>query len=91
MSKKLQTYLDQNINFWNKMQGKPEINVSDINSAIAQDIFDSLDADLSPENLHCDGEISASAAMKKYKLFRAAGDQLLVMGYRPTNTYSEFA
>lgn len=34
--------------------------------------FNILSGELSPENLHCDGEISASAARKKYNHFMAA-------------------
>jgi hypothetical protein len=33
--------------------------------------FSKLSCDLSPENLHCDGEISRSAAMKKASALRA--------------------
>ena len=29
----------------------------------------SLDSDLSPENLHCDGEITARQAQAKYKMY----------------------
>lgn len=38
----------------------------------ARIIFEMLSCDLSPENLHCDGEISAAAARKKATVFNAA-------------------
>ena len=44
--------------------------------AAAKKIFDMLDCDLSPENLHCDGEISNAAAKKKEKAFNAAWKEL---------------
>jgi len=42
----------------------------------ARNIFSLLAGDLSPENLHCDGEISAAAARRKFKFFNAAWKQL---------------
>ena len=65
--------------------------VNNINQQIADRIFDSLDCDLSPENLYCDGEISVAAARRKAKLFYGAGDELLKLGFEPCNTWSEFA
>lgn len=38
----------------------------------AKVIFEMLACDLSPENLHCDGEISNAAARKKANSFNAA-------------------
>ena len=35
-------------------------------------VADMIDCDLSPENLHCDGEISRSAAAKKARKLNAA-------------------
>ena len=39
-------------------------------------IAKSIDAGLSPENLHCDGEISASEARKKYNQLTAVLKEL---------------
>ena len=39
-------------------------------------IVDRLDGDLSPENLHCDGEISHSQAMAKYRFYKLVADEL---------------
>jgi len=42
--------------------------VLDLNNAKdRQAIADRIDSDLSPENLHCDGEISHAEAERKYK------------------------
>lgn len=47
----------------------------DLNSAEdRKKIADKIDCDLSPENLHCDGEISAAKAHRKYvHLVKIAG------------------
>ncbi len=38
--------------------------------------FDRLCCELSPENLHCDGEISHTAAMKKYRAIKTEWKQI---------------
>jgi hypothetical protein len=47
---------------------------------LTQESFDSicsqLDGDLSPENLHCDGEISHSQAQAKYRFYKLVADEL---------------
>jgi len=50
-------------------------------------IAEQLDSDLSPENLHCDGEISQAQAMKKYRALSKAAEQLLKLD--PTQTVEE--
>ena len=40
------------------------------------ELVDRLNGDLSPENLHCDGEISASEAQKKYRFYQAVAREL---------------
>ena len=50
-------------------------------------IAEQLDCDLSPENLHCDGEISQAQAMKKYRALSKAAEQLLKLD--PTVTVEE--
>ena len=47
--------------------------------AKAKIIFERLAGDLSPENLHCDGEISAAAARKKATVLNTAWKQLEVI------------
>ena len=50
-------------------------------------IAEQLDSDLSPENLHCDGEISQAQAMKKYRALSKAAEQLIKLD--PTQTVEE--
>ena len=50
-------------------------------------IAEQLDSDLSPENLHCDGEISQAQAMKKYRALSKVAEQLIKLD--PTVTVEE--
>lgn len=88
-TKNLQSYLDSRFNRWAKITGKGDIiNVSDLNQEVADKIFYSLDADMSPENLHCDGEISHREAQKRARLFLAAAAELEKMGFeRPADLW----
>jgi len=52
-------------NFWNKIQNKPEITIP-TNKQECEPLFNTLECKLSPENLHCDGEISRADANRKY-------------------------
>ena len=65
--KNLQSYIDQK-NAWGNIFGKPGITFP-LDQKTVDSLARSLDSDLSPENLHCDGEISASAAQKKYNYY----------------------
>jgi hypothetical protein len=56
-------------NAWVKMLAGKGGSGREINLSKAEDlkyVLDCIECDLSPENLHCDGEISASAARAKY-------------------------
>ena len=82
--KNLTTYVDSCINL-------RLTDINNINQKIADRIFDSLDGDLSPENLCCDGEIGAAAARRQEKFLYKAGYELLKLGFKPSNTWSQFA
>lgn len=89
MSKKaLQNIIDQQ-NFWAKISNKPEVNIDTLTAEQAEDIYETIDCGLSPENLHCDGEISRSAAMKKYNTYMQAVKELKRMGHPVPNTCYE--
>jgi len=61
-------------NRWNAIFGGTPL---DLNSAKDRvEIAASIDADLSPENLHCDGEISQAQAMAKYRKLSTVAKQL---------------
>ena len=53
------------------------------------DLIDSLNGDLSPENLHCDGEISASEARTKYQFLKTVADDLADYTWKNSLTMRE--
>ena len=68
----IEQYVDQK-NQWAGMFGGKKLSL--LNKEDRQRIADSLDADLSPENLTCDGELSAAEVRKRHSfLTRAAMD-----------------
>jgi hypothetical protein len=94
MSKQALRKVIEQHNFFAKWAEKPEININDLykitdeNITTANELYDSIEGHLSPENLHCDGEISRTEAMKKYRMYMGAVDQLVKMGYRiPDDCY----
>jgi hypothetical protein len=54
-----------------------------------QRVADALDADLSPENLTCDGELPRSQVQARYKALTTAANQLKQLD--PTVKMYEFA
>lgn len=42
-----------------------------------KDVANRIDCALSPENLHCDGEISRAEANRKFKFLTKAAEQLM--------------
>lgn len=64
----------ENKNRWAAIfQGKE---LSLLNAADRQTIADSIDADLSPENLTCDGELRGSQVQAKYRMLIKAAREL---------------
>lgn len=70
----LTNYVEQ-LNSWNAIFNKPGIEFP-LDAQSAQAIGSKIDGELSPENLHCDGEISASQAMQKYNFLTSVLDEL---------------
>ena len=70
----LTNYVEQ-LNSWNAIFGKSGIEFP-LDAQSAQAIGSKLDGELSPENLHCDGEISHAQAMKKYNFLTGVLDEL---------------
>lgn len=69
----LERYVDRK-NAWTKIfNGQP---LSLNNAKDRQKIADSIDADLSPENLTCDGELSRSQVNVRYRELAQAAKQL---------------
>ena len=84
--KALQTYID-NKNRWNAIfKGEQfELGSAKGRKRVAQ----SLDADLSPENLTCDGELSRAEIAMRYKLLIQASQELTRLD--PTVKMYEFS
>lgn len=72
---KLQKYLDEQ-NRWDAFFGKPAVSISSLDQKSVDELASSIDCQLSPENLHCDGEISLAEANRKYKKLANAADDL---------------
>ena len=53
-----------------------------------QKIADSIDAELSPENLTCDGELSRSQVQQRYQFLTRAAQEL--QSIDPSVTFYEF-
>ena len=61
----LKKYIEDN-NRWIALFGNPAMTFP-LTQADADSLARTLDSALSPENLHCDGEISQAEAMRKYR------------------------
>jgi len=64
-----------NQNRWNTMFGTAAINFP-LTQNDCNEIAKDLDCKLSPENLHCDGEISVAEANRKYKFYSKVYEEL---------------
>ena len=70
----LATYVDRK-NSFAKIFGSRQLSLQ--NAADRQAIADSIDSDLSPENLTCDGELSRSQVNARYRQLTSVAKQLL--------------
>ena len=73
--KALTAYIDQQ-NRWNAIFGKPAMNINGLTQTEIDRIGNEIDMGLSPENLHCDGEISVAEANRKYRNYMKIVDDL---------------
>ena len=65
--KALKEYIDRR-NQWNAIFGSAPTTLP-LSQKAVDDLARQLDGDLSPENLHCDGEISVAEANRKYRFY----------------------
>ena len=72
--KNLTAYVEAK-NKWNALFGTAPMTFP-LSQANANDLMNSIGSELSPENLHCDGEISRSQAQAKYKHLTTVQKQL---------------
>ena len=84
--KDLKAFVDHQ-NSFAKIFGRPAL---DLNSAVdRQKIADSIDCQLSPENLTCDGELSRSQVQARYRNLTRCAQQLLKLD--PSVKFYEFS
>lgn len=69
----LKAYVDQK-NRWNKIFNGEQFELN--TAAGRQRVANSLDADMSPENLTCDGELSRTQVARRYRELTKAGAEL---------------
>ena len=81
----LEQYVEQK-NSWGKLFGNKPLSL--LNAKDRQKIADSLDSDLSPENLTCDGELRGSAVQQKYRYLTRCAEELLSID--PSVQFYEF-
>ena len=82
----LQKYIDQK-NRWNILIKSPQFEIKTAQGR--QSVANSLDCDLSPENLSCDGELSRSQVQAKYRALTQVAKELQKLD--PTVKFYEFA
>lgn len=71
--KALNEYVAQK-NAWGKLFGSKPLSLSSAQDR--QKLADSIDSELSPENLTCDGELSRAQVQQKYKRLTTVAKQL---------------
>jgi hypothetical protein len=70
----LEQYVEQK-NSWGAIFGSKPLSL--LNAKDRQKIADSIDADLSPEKLTCDGELRGSQVQAKYRMLTRCAEELL--------------
>jgi hypothetical protein len=73
-------------NSWGKLFGNKPLSL--LSATDRQKIADSIDSDLSPENLTCDGELPRSQVQARYKMLTRAAQEL--QSIDPAVTFYEF-
>jgi len=82
----LESYVERK-NSWGKLFGSKQLSL--LNAKDRQAIANNIDADLSPENLTCDGELSGSQVRQRQAyLFRCAEELISI---DPSVTFYELS
>lgn len=78
-------------NFWRRLSGKPDYDINNLTQADVNDIVETLDCNMSPENLCCDGEISGAQIARRRRMFTGAYTEISKLaankGYTLPQTY----
>ena len=78
--KHLKAYIESE-NFLKRFMSQPEFRIEVLDQTMADELFSSIECDLSPENLCCDGELSDNEVRTKKRMLDGAHAQLLKMGF----------
>ena len=70
----LEQYVESK-NQWRALFGKQPWSL--LNAVDRQRIAETIEAELSPENLTCDGELSATQVRRRFQMLRRCADELL--------------
>ena len=84
--KALNAYLDQK-NKWNKLFKSKQYEIATAKGR--QEVADCIDAELSPENLTCDGELTRSQVQARYRALTSAARDLQKLD--PSVKFYEYA
>ena len=68
-------------NFMRKFFNKAPLTIHSLTQEDVNDLVRSIDGSLSPENLHCDGEITRTQAQVKYRNLTGALMELRHLGF----------
>lgn len=79
--KNLQIYIQQQ-NVWRGYAKQPLYDIDNLSADDVTELASALSSNLSPENLHCDGEISITQARAKYSFFMKVIMDLGKVGHR---------
>lgn len=82
----IEQYVDQK-NAWAKLFGHKPLSL--MNAKDRQKIAESIDCDLSPENLTCDGEVRGAQLQAKYRMLTRAAQEL--QSIDPSVTFYEYS
>lgn len=82
----IEQYVD-GINRWGALFGNKPLSL--LNAKDRQKIADRIDADLSPENLTCDGELPRNQVQQRYQFLTRAAREL--QSIDPSVTFYEFS
>jgi hypothetical protein len=83
--KALEIYVEQKNSWGALFKNKP---LSLLNAEDRQKIANSIDSDLSPENLTCDGELPRSQVQERYRFLNRCAEELLSID--PSVTFYEY-
>jgi hypothetical protein len=81
MSKQALVKIIEQQNFWRKFREQEPLDIDTLTTEQANDIYEGIDIGLSPENLHCDGEITRAQAVKKFNVYMQAVEELQKRGF----------